>query len=199
MLLRGENKVVVARHQIGHNERQVVTPHLAEIIRAAVDLGASYPDIAQMLIQAERQHNLPGRLGIDKLPEAGRYYNRAGIALAKEEKKSKRSKIGRVNLSPNLFPAQAGPKDSRKSGFNSINVQESDEEDDVPEFGSFQGSGSGSDGLMDLSSDMKMNSLKEKQIKKDEKSSNPLNRLRALFLKQTTNSFLYTDPKDEEE
>lgn len=192
----GDDKVVISRHQIGRNDRREVTTHVAEIIRTCVDMGASYPDIAQMLIQSERQHNLPGRMGIDKLPEAGRYYERAGIALATEKKRKSKSKIGRINLAPNLFPGQAGPQDSRKSGLNSINLQESDGE--TPTFGGFQGTDSSNNGLGELANEIDSGSMKEKQAKKDEKSSNPLKRIRSFWLKQTSNSFLYTDPEEVE-
>jgi flagellar basal body P-ring protein FlgI len=45
------------------------TLEIRDVIRKAAALGASYPDIVGMLLQADHQHNLPGRLEVDKLPD----------------------------------------------------------------------------------------------------------------------------------
>lgn len=74
-------------------QRKVVSLRIEDVIRAASELGASYPDIAQMLIQADNQGNLPGRFEIDALPQAGRVYFRNG----------NRARVGRSTLTPNLF------------------------------------------------------------------------------------------------
>jgi hypothetical protein len=98
----GEEHVVVSCYEPDKEGRRVeVAPYVAEVIRAVVDLGATYPDVVQMLIQAEHQHNLPGTIAIDALPQAGRIYYRppddqlAGATSAR---------IGHQNMSPNLFP-----------------------------------------------------------------------------------------------
>jgi flagellar basal body P-ring protein FlgI len=52
------------------------------VIRAAAGLGATYPDIVQMLLEADEQYNLEGPVAIDEYPEAGRVYQRPGSELA---------------------------------------------------------------------------------------------------------------------
>ena len=58
-------------------ERQVVSRQVDAVIRACSEMGANYPDVVALLMQADRQHNLPGRLAFDALPEAGRRYGSA--------------------------------------------------------------------------------------------------------------------------
>ncbi len=107
----GDDRVTIAQHQVGKSQERVVSLKLADIIAAVAELGASYPDVAQMLAQANRQKNLPGRIGIDELPLSGRTYHRpsdpqgiqqvGGTAAAGTD-----VKIGRGSISPNLFPAR---------------------------------------------------------------------------------------------
>lgn len=82
------------------DERREVSLKVADIIRAAVDLGARYPDVVQMLSEASRQRNLPTRLASDALPEAGRVYVRPG----EEGETGTKAKIGRDHMAPNMFP-----------------------------------------------------------------------------------------------
>lgn len=58
----------------GEDEKRVVTPRVADVLLAAAELGASYPDLVGMLLEAEQQHNLLGPIAIDALPQAGRIY-----------------------------------------------------------------------------------------------------------------------------
>jgi flagellar basal body P-ring protein FlgI len=82
------------------DQRREVPLRVAEVIRAVDELGATYPDIVQMLVQASEQRNLPARLETDALPESGRVYQRP----ASPDRPSQKTKIGREHLSPNLFP-----------------------------------------------------------------------------------------------
>ncbi|WP_339742192.1 flagellar basal body P-ring protein FlgI [uncultured Rubinisphaera sp.] len=104
----GSNEVVVSKYRIGEpDQRKVVSTNIADVIRTAAEMGASYPDIAQMLVQAERQLNLPGPIGIDMLPEAGRYYQRPdqpdGDAPHQANNKGKKTKVGNSNMTPNPY------------------------------------------------------------------------------------------------
>lgn len=100
----GSDDVVVSRYRIGEkDQRRVVSSEIAEVIRAAAELGASYPDLAQMLVQAERQHNLPGQIGIDMLPEAGRVYQRPADESNGNKTARRSKKIGNANMAPNQF------------------------------------------------------------------------------------------------
>lgn len=60
--------------------RQEVSTQVLDVIQTLDEMGARYPDVVQMLVEAERQGNLPGRLGIDALPRAGRAYQPMGTS-----------------------------------------------------------------------------------------------------------------------
>lgn len=102
----GSSEVVVARYRGKHAGRKVVTANLAEIISACDELGATYPDVASLLVQAEKQYNLPGELEIDALPEAGRVYT------PKDSNSGKRT-IGNKYTAPNMLapPSNEAEKD----------------------------------------------------------------------------------------
>src|SRR5690606_37172659 len=68
----GESRAVVSRYEPGKEDQRLEVPLDVEaVIEAAVHVGGSYPDVVQMLIQAERQQNLPGQIALDALPQAG--------------------------------------------------------------------------------------------------------------------------------
>lgn len=92
----GEERVVISRYEPGKEDQRLeVSTEIEDIIQAIVHVGGSYPDVVQMLVQAERQHNLPGRIAIDALPQAGRVYQRPRTGA---------SRVGNQNYAPNLFP-----------------------------------------------------------------------------------------------
>jgi flagellar basal body P-ring protein FlgI len=106
----GSNTITVSRYEIGRSEeRRIVSPRVADVIRAAAELGASYPDVAGMLVQAEKQHNLPGRIEIDALPRAGRLYVRPegqnGFST------QSKARVGNTNMVPNLFDPADGDEE----------------------------------------------------------------------------------------
>jgi len=110
----GSDNVIVSRYRVGEpDQRKEVSKKISEVLRAAAELGASYPDLAQMLMQAEKQQNLPGQIGIDKLPEAGRYYERKveGTTPGATPRVVKR-RIGRDSLAPNPY-AKGGDTDEK--------------------------------------------------------------------------------------
>lgn len=98
----GQDHVIVSRYEPGEPDRRIeVSTEIAEVLRAVVDLGASYPDVVQMLVQAEHQHNLPGSIAIDALPQAGRrYYRPNPNQLAGRDS----DRVGHRNMTPNMFP-----------------------------------------------------------------------------------------------
>ena len=75
------------------DQKKVVSRRIEDVITVAAELGASYPDVAQLLIQADNQGNLPGRFEIDALPQAGRSFSRNGG----------KSRVGRSAYTPNMF------------------------------------------------------------------------------------------------
>lgn len=80
--------------------RKEVSLKLADVLLTVDELGATYPDVVNMLAQASEQRNLPATLETDALPESGRIYARP----ASPNGPAKRTKVGREHLSPNMFP-----------------------------------------------------------------------------------------------
>ena len=99
----GSDHITLTRFAVGQpDQRKVVSTKVADVIIAAADMGATYPDIAQMLAQASEQYNVEGRVELDALPQAGRLYYRTVTDEDKQTKKS--TKVGRQSSNPNLFP-----------------------------------------------------------------------------------------------
>jgi len=93
----GSDQVTVSRFlRTGKDLKKVVSTRIEDVVRAAASLGASYPDISQMMVQADRQKNLPGRFEIDALPQAGRVYYR-------DSSQTKKARVGRTNQTPNMY------------------------------------------------------------------------------------------------
>lgn len=102
----GSTKMRVVR--IAANEgRQVreVSNRVADVLKACAELQAGYPDIVQLLVQAEHNANLPGHVGIDEMPRAGRVYTRH----LPENKGSSDTTVGSANQMPNLFDTELKP------------------------------------------------------------------------------------------
>ncbi|MDR3197119.1 MAG: flagellar basal body P-ring protein FlgI [Planctomycetaceae bacterium] len=86
--------VVVKKFALsGIDEQRTVSNKLDDVIRAVVELGGTYPDVFQMLVQADQMKVLSCRLEIDCLPEPNRVYHRPGssddIEPAQESPKKK--------------------------------------------------------------------------------------------------------------
>jgi len=104
----GDHEVDVILYKLNEEpQRQRVANHVVEIVRTCGDLGATYPDIVQLLIEAEQQHNFVGQFGIDRLPQAGRMYLANGKAEdskdSEESEDESSKKIGSSRLLPELF------------------------------------------------------------------------------------------------
>ena len=69
----------------GVDQRRTVPNKLDDIIRAVVDLGGTYPDIVQMLSQANLAQVLSCRMEVDCLPQSNRIYRRIGSDADDEE------------------------------------------------------------------------------------------------------------------
>lgn len=97
----GRDRVVVARYEPGRPDlRKEVSTGVADVIRTVVEFGGSYPDVAQMLLQASKQENLGGRIEIDSLPQAGREY----VRKTGDSDTGKKVRVGNPNLVPNFVP-----------------------------------------------------------------------------------------------
>jgi hypothetical protein len=104
----GDHEVDVILYKLNEEpQRQRVSNHVVDIIRACGDLGATYPDIVQLLIEAEQQHNFTGQFGIDRMPQAGRMYLTNGKTDESENTEDSDGEggkqIGSSRLLPELF------------------------------------------------------------------------------------------------
>ncbi|MBD3676550.1 MAG: flagellar basal body P-ring protein FlgI [Planctomycetaceae bacterium] len=102
----GENKITVSKITLNETERRIVPNDVPSVINAISELGASYPDIAQFLIQSRNQSNLISRLEFDAMPRAGRVYLRPDAGMRSSTRK--KSRIGRPTMAPNIFSNPQG-------------------------------------------------------------------------------------------
>ena len=109
--LPGATTVSLARFEVGKpDQRKEVSLRVADVIRAADELGANYPDILQMLTDASKQKNLAVPVAADKLPEAARVYYRPQEDAVNGKKRA--VKIGRNRFSPGSFPEVDDPDEA---------------------------------------------------------------------------------------
>ena len=126
----GSEEVIVSKYEVGEpDQRKKVSRNIAVVIRTAVEMGASYPDIAAMILQAHRQGNIDAQVEIDALPEGGRMYFRpepedslmalkSGEMKSTKPKRRKGSRVGNENMVPNIFHDGAPQsKRSKKSEY----------------------------------------------------------------------------------
>lgn len=113
------DRIVVSRFGVNERDRRkTVSTRVADVIRAVAELGASYPDVAQMLTEARNQHNLLGRIEIDALPEAGRIYYRGRKQTADRKQSGRKTRVGHSSYTPNLFSGAGFKKGSRTGDDN---------------------------------------------------------------------------------
>ncbi|HEY2840986.1 MAG TPA: flagellar basal body P-ring protein FlgI [Pirellulales bacterium] len=88
MLNGKDDRVTISRFVANEpDQKRVVSTSIDEVIRALVELGATYPDIVQVLQNAKSKNVLPSRLAIDAVPSGGRKFDRsATMELAKSAK-----------------------------------------------------------------------------------------------------------------
>jgi hypothetical protein len=91
-------KIEVSRVGAGAADRRLsVVPELAEVVRALANLGATYPEILEVLNGADRQKNLAGPLVIDAMPEANQVYERSQLAGVDLETAKKDAAVARAS------------------------------------------------------------------------------------------------------
>ena len=122
----GSDTINISRYEVGkRDQRQTVSSQVAAVIRAVVEMGASYPDVAQMLVQADNQHNVSARIEIDALPKAGRIYYRPDPETSDES--NIETQVGRENLAPNMFSVLKHEGRSKKDRTSSQGDQSDDQ------------------------------------------------------------------------
>ena len=115
----GSDTVTVSRFAIGEEDRrETVSMRIADVVHTVVKFGASYPNIVEMFLQANRQHNLPGQFAIDALPQAGRIYYRPDNT-ASNLAATQNVRIGNFGQQPNLFMVKGRIGEQVKNGDGS--------------------------------------------------------------------------------
>jgi len=141
----GEHEVEVIHYKLNEEpKRRRVSNRVVDIITACGDLGATYPDIVQMLIEAEQQHNFVGEFGIDRMPQAGRVYlagNQSSEDEADEADAADSSAsgklIGNKRLVPEMFDEldeeelRENESEEKLSNLNFDAIQKQDAKDDA--------------------------------------------------------------------
>lgn len=132
ILVNGQvpGQVVVKKLALsGVDEQRVVSDKLDDIIRAVAELGGTYPDIYQLLHQANQANVLPCRLEVDCLPEPNRIYRRPGGNDDEKEPKivteipKKKSVWERMNPK-SWFEENPGGKSTDYEGTTNTSVRE---------------------------------------------------------------------------
>ncbi len=135
----GDHEVDVILYKLNEEpQRQRVSNRVVDIIRACGELGAMYPDIVQLLIEAEQQHNFVGQFGIDRMPQAGRMYLTDGQADDSEAPDDDSGKqIGSSRLLPEMFDEldeeelRENETEEKLSNLNFDEVQKQDAKEDA--------------------------------------------------------------------
>ncbi|MDR3182263.1 MAG: flagellar basal body P-ring protein FlgI [Planctomycetaceae bacterium] len=105
----------------GVDEKRTVPNRVDSVIRAVVDLGGTYPDIVQMLRQADAAKVLTCRLEIDCLPQPNREYRRNNSSGETETsaEEPKQNLWQRINPK-NIFAPNPGGKSSDYEGTTNV-------------------------------------------------------------------------------
>ncbi len=135
----GDHEVDVILYKLNAEpQRQRVSNRVVDVIRACGELGATYPDIVQLLIEAEQQHNFVGQFGIDRMPQAGRMYLTDGNTEDSETSEDAGGKqIGSSRLLPEMFDEldeeelRENETEEKLSNLNFDEVQKQDAKEDA--------------------------------------------------------------------
>lgn len=125
----GDKSLMVSKITLGEEiERKKIPNDVVALIRTVSEMGASYPDVAQLLIEAHQQKNLKSRLEMDSLPKAGRVYHRKNSAhTATYESKTR---VGRPMSGPSMF-SDSEPDTSRSGVKETIDELELEDEEET--------------------------------------------------------------------
>ncbi len=121
----GATKLQMSRFDPGQPVgQQFCATDITDVIAKAMDMRATYPDIVGMLVQADKQHNLPGRLEMDALPDPRLLISRLQGATESSEKPPEN--VAMPNLLGWTEPRKRGSKD-RAENSDDLAEDDSDE------------------------------------------------------------------------
>ena len=172
MAKNGDNAVTVTRYVENADPiRQKSSPNLVEVLKTLASMGATYPDVVQMLLEAENQNNLAGELGVDRLPQAGRAFYRT--KSEREGAGKEKAKLGSAALTPGLFDrveeSDLPDADKEETALERM-FQERDPTDESDlAGGSFEGGEIGSDQM--ISKDMKSMDMSDSEMDESKSST----------------------------
>lgn len=194
----GSDKITVSKHMAGApSERQQVGLTLAEVIQAAARMGATYPDIAQLLTQADQQKNLQGRLAIDALPQTGRFYERPDTDESFDEAIARRTKVGHAHMAPNIYQHAPGEQTDQLTYDPSFTPADEEAGDDAANDEEVDDEETKEDSMkqsLDLNWEAEASADQTKEPK-DEKRTRPDNlgkKMRSIILGTSGNPFDYS-------
>ena len=125
----GDEFLTVSKITLGETERKKIPNDAVALIRTVSDMGASYPDVAQLLIEAHQQKNLSCRLEMDALPKAGRIYHRkSSTSTATYDSKTR---IGRPMSAPSMFSDSDSDTSRSRSNEEDEEVLVAEEENET--------------------------------------------------------------------
>jgi hypothetical protein len=128
----GRATVTISHFSAGRDvHRTEVSARVADVIRELARQNATYPDIVQLLVEADQQHNLTAAIGVDVLPQIGRVYTRPQALLAEGE--AAESPVG--GGMPNLF---GGLPDKPDESTDELSLEIEEEETPPPSAGNEQ-------------------------------------------------------------
>ena len=125
------DEISVSRYAVGQpDQKRIVSTQVDAVIRAIVELGGTYPDVVQTLMEAKQAGALQSRFEVDALPSVGRSYDRvAGRKRAR--KNSDRSPAGESGATSTNTTASNQPEgtalrdESIKTGSDSESKSQS--------------------------------------------------------------------------
>jgi hypothetical protein len=110
-------------------ERRIATTNVVDVIEKASELGATYPDIVDLLMQAYASNNLSSRLEINALPRPQNYATIESIA---NDRNSQRW-LAFHPSTPNLFQDGDNPQGPGSLGRGLRSSPKSTAQSDLPE------------------------------------------------------------------
>ena len=121
----GPEEVTVMKILPGQpEEKRQVSGRVDDLIRAIVDLGGSYPDVVQVLVEAKEAQALECRFEVDALPRRGRDYAPSGSQIVVAGDAAESSGLGDLEVVATGEPGQNEVEGSDREEASQEEIQE---------------------------------------------------------------------------